>query len=239
MSNRQAQIRRAIGAAVLAVGLSFGSAIATSQTATAASPTSVTIKKIARVKLAGAKTETVKPHVSVGKNVKVTSKKLTVTKAGKTVAKNRSSVRLAKGTYKVTTTVKYKTRSTTKTKKLVSDGSTAVKMSCTVADVETNNVEGYDVELMFLDCTGDFDGVYKARAGWWDDEFMRDLLEPNIWGDSFVSHPNEVLPIIGKRFAAKVTPVDADGDPKKLYKTASKWSSVKTKTLKQTLRVTK
>lgn len=237
MSNRQPRIRRAVGAAVLAASLSFGSAIAMSQTATAASPTSVTIKKIATLRLGGAKTQTVKPRVSVGKNVKVTSKKLTVTKAGKAVAKNRSSVKLAKGTYKVTTTVKYKTKSTTK--KLVSDGSTAVKMSCTVADVETNNVEGYDVELMFLDCTGDFDGVYKARAGWWADEFMRDLLEPNIWGDSFVSHPNEVLPIIGKRFTATVTPVDADGDPKKLYKTGNKWSSVKTKTLKQTLKVTK
>ena len=39
----------------------------------------------------------------------MTSKKLTVTKGAKTVAKKKSSVALKAGTYKVTTTVTYKT----------------------------------------------------------------------------------------------------------------------------------
>ncbi|ROS27839.1 hypothetical protein [Cellulomonas sp. PhB150] len=217
--------------------LALGAVLVAPTAAQAASPTSVAISKIPTVKLAGAKSKTVKPKVKTGKNVKVSSKRLSVTKGGASVAKNKTSVKLAKGTYKVTTTVKYKTKSTSTS--LVSNGSKAVAMSCTVADVETNNVEGYDVELMFLECRGAFNGVYQARAGWWDDADMRDLLGPNIWGDSFVSHPNEVLPIVGKKFSAKVTPVDADGNPKKLYKTSSKWSATKTKTLKQTLKVVK
>ncbi|GAA1990722.1 hypothetical protein GCM10009718_30550 [Isoptericola halotolerans] len=85
-----------------------------SSIATATKPARVTIKKIGtRTAPYGGKAK-IKPRVSKSGQVKVTSKTLTVKKAGKTVAKNKKTVSLKPGTYRVVTKAKYK-RYTVKT----------------------------------------------------------------------------------------------------------------------------
>lgn len=68
----------------------------------------VTIKKIGNKTISGKSKATIKPKYSKAKKVTIKSATLTVKKGKKTVAKNKASVKLAPGTYKVTTTVKYK-----------------------------------------------------------------------------------------------------------------------------------
>lgn len=111
--------------ALLSVSLAFLAAPSPSADA-ATKP--VTVKRIADKTVASGKKATVKPNVATSGQVKVTSKKLTAKSGSKTVAKNKSSVALKAGTYRVTTTVKYKTYvlksgkrkySATKTTKLV------------------------------------------------------------------------------------------------------------------------
>lgn len=92
--------------AVLSVSLALLAA-PSFQAEAAAKP--VTINKIASKTVESGKSATVKPNVSTAGQVKVTSKKLTVKKGAKTVAKKKSSVSLKAGSYSVTTTVKYKT----------------------------------------------------------------------------------------------------------------------------------
>ena len=68
----------------------------------------VTIKTIGTKTVSGSKKATIKPLVSATKGVKVTSKVLTVKQGKKTIVNKKSSASLKAGTYKVTTTVKYK-----------------------------------------------------------------------------------------------------------------------------------
>ncbi|WP_411734729.1 hypothetical protein [Paeniglutamicibacter sp.] len=68
----------------------------------------ITINKIANKTVKGSNKATIKPSVKAAKGVKVTSKVLTVKQGKKTVAKNKASVALKAGTYKVTTKVTYK-----------------------------------------------------------------------------------------------------------------------------------
>jgi hypothetical protein len=198
--------------------------------ANAAPADNVSIQKIAKVKLKNKTKAKVAPKVKTGPAVQVVSKTLTVKKGNKTVAKNKNAVSLKAGTYRVTTTVKYKVQQSSTA--LVSDGTTAIPMSCVVTGTELNNVEGYDVTLMFLDCTGAFDGVYKARMAYVNDPFLRSLVGDNIWGDSFLEHPNSVPAVTGTRFAATVKPVDVV-----LYKTTQTLSGVKSKKASQSLKV--
>lgn len=74
---------------------------------------SIAIGKHKNQSVAAGKKVTIKPKVSTTGKVKVSSKTLTVKKGSKTVAKKSKSVKLATGTYQVTTTVKYKTKSGT------------------------------------------------------------------------------------------------------------------------------
>lgn len=74
-----------------------------------AATNSVTIKKIAAKIAPYKKSIAVAPRVSTSGKVKVSSKTLTVKKGSKTVAKNKSRVKLKAGKYKVTQTVKYRT----------------------------------------------------------------------------------------------------------------------------------
>lgn len=92
--------------ALLSVSLAFLAAPSPSAEAAAAP---VTVKKISDKIVASGKKAVVKPNVATSGKVKITSKKLTVKQGSKTVAKNKSSVSLKAGTYKITTTVKYKT----------------------------------------------------------------------------------------------------------------------------------
>ncbi|GAA5225677.1 hypothetical protein [Paeniglutamicibacter antarcticus] len=68
----------------------------------------VTIKKIPNKSVKGSAKATIKPLVKASKGTKITSKLLTVKRGKKTLVKNKTSVSLKAGTYKVTTTVKYK-----------------------------------------------------------------------------------------------------------------------------------
>ncbi|MBV1779013.1 hypothetical protein KRR55_07805 [Paeniglutamicibacter sp. ABSL32-1] len=83
----------------------------------------ITINKIANKTVKGSNKATIKPSVKAARGVKVTSKVLTVKQGKKTVAKNKASVALKAGTYKVTTQVNYKVGkkklSTSKTQTLV------------------------------------------------------------------------------------------------------------------------
>lgn len=77
----------------------------------------VSIKKIGNKSVSGSAKATIKPSYSKAKNVKVKSATLTVKKGSKTVAKNKASVKLSTGTYKVTTSVKYQLKGKTSTVK--------------------------------------------------------------------------------------------------------------------------
>ncbi|MDQ0092428.1 sunset domain-containing protein [Paeniglutamicibacter psychrophenolicus] len=68
----------------------------------------VAIGKIPTKTVKGSAKATIKPLAKAAKGVKITSKVLTVKQGKKTVAKNKASVKLKTGTYKVTTKVNYK-----------------------------------------------------------------------------------------------------------------------------------
>ncbi|PQZ97015.1 hypothetical protein CQ017_15440 [Arthrobacter sp. MYb224] len=77
----------------------------------------VTIKKIGTKTVKGSAKATIKPSYSKAKNVKIKSALVNVSKGKKLVAKNKKSVKLAAGTYKVTTSVKYQLKGKTSTVK--------------------------------------------------------------------------------------------------------------------------
>ncbi|MBP2399368.1 sunset domain-containing protein [Glutamicibacter protophormiae] len=81
-----------------------------------ASP-AVSIKKIGNKTVSGSAKATIKPNYSKAKSAKVKAANLTVKKGSKTVAKNKASVKLSAGTYKVTTSVKYQYKGKTSTVK--------------------------------------------------------------------------------------------------------------------------
>lgn len=260
-------MKRRIFAPILALTMSAGLVLAGTAPATAApvapvapvasvqvmaakpAPNKVTISKIKTAKVnKKTKKATVKPSVKSSGQVKLTSSKINVKQGKKTVAKNVSSAKLKAGKYSITTTAKYKTwtnKTTTKDvkkKTLVSNGSKLVKMNCKVADIEPQYFEGFLIDLLFLECTGDFDGVYKARAGYVldiDDNWP--IAGDMIWGESFPEEPN-IRSVYGLRFTTNVYPLERD-----LYKTTvtkqktttKVWSKEQTKTLKQTLTVKK
>jgi hypothetical protein len=222
--------------------------VAAVQTAKPA-PNKVTISKIKTAKVnKKTKKATVKPVVKSTGQVKVTSSKITVKQGKKTLAKNVSSAQLKAGKYSVTTTAKYKTwankTSTKDVKKrtLVSNGSKRVKMNCKVAGIEPQYFEGFLIDLLFLECTGAFDGVYKARAGHvWDIDDNWPIAGEMIWGESFPEEPN-IGSVLGLRFTTNVYPLERD-----LYKTTvtkqktttKVWSKEQAKTLNQSLVVNK
>lgn len=71
----------------------------------------VTVKKLGNKTVAKGKKTTIKPSYKRSGKVKITSARLWVSKSGKSVAKNKASVSLGAGTYKVKQKVSYKLRS--------------------------------------------------------------------------------------------------------------------------------
>lgn len=69
---------------------------------------SVTINKIPNATVNQGTKATISPNYSTSGNVKVSSARITVRKNGKRIAYKQNSYSLGKGTYKVTTTVKYR-----------------------------------------------------------------------------------------------------------------------------------
>ncbi len=93
------------------------SAVPTISVSAAKKAPAVSIKKIGTKTVKGSAKATIKPSYSKAKNVKIKSAILSVTKGKKSVAKNKKSVKLAAGTYKVTTSVKYQLKGKTSTVK--------------------------------------------------------------------------------------------------------------------------
>jgi len=100
----------AASAAPLPTSISSASIVAAKKKAPA-----VTIKKIGTKTVKGSAKATIKPSYSKAKNVKIKSALLKVVKGKKTVASKKKSVKLAAGTYKVTTMVKYQLKGKTST----------------------------------------------------------------------------------------------------------------------------
>lgn len=103
------------GSAVAATGAIAAPAHASVSVKAAASKvpaTRLTIEKISSRTAPYRGKTTVKPRVGASGKISVRSKALTVKHGKKTVAKNKRSVKLAAGTYKVTTRVSYKMYST-------------------------------------------------------------------------------------------------------------------------------
>lgn len=97
-----------LGGSVAATAAPQATAIGTvAFSAAKKAPAPVSITKIPTKTVKGSAKATIKPLVSKRKNVKVNSQVLTVKQGKKTIAKNKKSVALKAGTYKVTTTVKY------------------------------------------------------------------------------------------------------------------------------------
>ncbi|MGO3342173.1 MAG: sunset domain-containing protein [Glutamicibacter arilaitensis] len=106
----------------------------------------VAIKKTVK----GSAKATVKPSYSKAKNVKIKSALLKVVKGKKTIANKKKSVKLAAGTYKVTTTVKYqlkgKTSTVKKTQTLLVKKKAASKRSVKMNGKAKNCPAGYPVK---------------------------------------------------------------------------------------------
>ncbi|WP_426734745.1 hypothetical protein [Glutamicibacter sp. 2E12] len=131
-------------AAPLPTSMSSASIVAAKKKAPA-----VTIKKIGTKTVKGSAKATIKPSYSKAKNVKIKSALLKVVKGNKTVASKKKSVKLAAGTYKVTTTVKYqlkgKTSTVQKTQTLLVKKA-AAKRSVKMSGKAKNCPAGYPVK---------------------------------------------------------------------------------------------
>ncbi|MGJ3404922.1 sunset domain-containing protein [Glutamicibacter sp. Je.9.36] len=134
----------AASAAPLPTSISSASIVAAKKKAPA-----VTIKKIGTKTVKGSAKATIKPSYSKAKNVKIKSALLKVVKGKKTVASKKKSVKLAAGTYKVTTTVKYqfkgKTSTVQKTQTLLVKKA-AAKRSVKMSGKAKNCPAGYPVK---------------------------------------------------------------------------------------------
>jgi len=153
-------VQRAL--AVVATGALAFSGVAVSAAAplpTAASSVSVaaakkapavSIKKIGTKTVKGSAKATIKPSYSKAKNVKIKAALLKVVKGKKTIANKKKSVKLAAGTYKVTTTVKYqlkgKTSTVKKTQTLLVKKKAAAKRSVKMNGKAKNCPAGYPVK---------------------------------------------------------------------------------------------
>lgn len=98
---------------------------------------------------AGAKA-TIKPLVTKKKSAKIVSKVLTIKQGKKTIAKNKKSVALKAGKYKVTTTVKYTVSGKKNVKKLAKTQTLVVKTkkkpSWVYSDSNWNCPSGYPIK---------------------------------------------------------------------------------------------
>lgn len=117
---KSARINRAVAGIAIVLSLTAGALPANAAPVNApvsssvavvakkAAKPSVSIGKISTKTVAKGKKATIKPVLVKKGTTKIVSAKLSVTKGKKTVAKNKSSVSLGAGSYRVKTTVKYK-----------------------------------------------------------------------------------------------------------------------------------
>jgi len=152
--------RRRLGP-VLIVVMALGAALVTAPPASAAP--AVSIRKIANKKVSYGKKATIRPAVRAASRTRVVSKRITVRRGSKTIARNRSSVRLGSGTYKLTTSVRFRVRSSKVVRSRQMRNVLTVPMygqtpvTCVASNVRTEPETVFD-----LTCTGRaFDGAHR------------------------------------------------------------------------------
>ncbi|HRO31439.1 MULTISPECIES: hypothetical protein [Micrococcaceae] len=219
----------------------------------------VTVKTIPAKTAPRGGTVTVAPNVSLASGARLVSKTLTVKQGSKTLVSAKPTARLKAGKYSATTTVKYQVPVTTTTtvksttRKLVSDGDSAVAMTCTVAKVwpVESDVDPFlgrvDIEFIDLKCTGAFDGSYEALAARFPDTASNranDLANEVLWLEDTVSE-GAVKPVPGSTAKVTLYPyVESVRDYLYTSTTTSKqvtktsWSPVHTTSRAQSLTIT-
>lgn len=138
------------GAQVVAVAQATPATAAVAVAAKKATP-AITIRKIPTQTVKGAAKAKIKPLVWVKKGTKVTSKRLRVVHGRKILTRSATSISLKAGTYKVTTTVKYKVgkkaRTASKAQALVVKKAVAKKASTRSTRIKGKNCPaGYPVK---------------------------------------------------------------------------------------------
>lgn len=98
------KLRSALVALVLT-----GSVVTAASTAAEASAPKITIHKIANKTVKENSKTAIRPHVSRGSHVVISSKTITVKKDGDVIVDDKASARLKPGTYRITTNVEFKT----------------------------------------------------------------------------------------------------------------------------------
>lgn len=214
---------------------------------TAASPAPVTIAKLPTKTVKKGKTVTVKPSVkTAGSDVKVTSKRITATKKGVNL-KNKTSVKLKAGTYKVTQTVTYKVKQTQSAtfKKYetsipeceilrVNSGDweqAQLRVACKAYDLPGTQKFTVDVEWKICSWSAYLDNECTASQYIDSDAWWEGRTTDGVW--RFGTFDDEgITPEAGETFDAYLqSQVDS------VTLTGKVWSKTKTATRTQTLKV--
>jgi len=222
---------------------------------TAASPAPVTIAKLSNKTVRKGKTVTVKPSVkTAGSHVKVVSKRITATKKGVNL-KNKTSVKLKAGTYKVTQTIKYKVKQTkTITYKqyevviadceileVIDDGTLEARLRIACKDSDLPGTQKFTVDMEWAYCSWraylDHEcsaSEYLDGAEWWEGQTTDGAWTIESFSATYDDDEDYITPKVGEKFSALMQ-VMSD-EPVKL--TGKVWSKTKTVTRTQTLKVT-
>ncbi|WEK12547.1 MAG: hypothetical protein P0Y48_08655 [Candidatus Microbacterium phytovorans] len=246
----------------LTVALAGGvttAASATTPTATpapvaAATKAPVTIAKLPTKKVAKGKTVTVKPSVKTsGSDVKVISKRITATKKGVNL-KNKTSVKLKAGTYKVTQTVKYQVKQTKKITfeqyevtipdcqilDVISEDSVEARLriACKAYDLPGTQKFTVDVEWMYCSWSAYLDSEctaseYLDDAEWWEGQTTDGAWTFESFSTTYDDDEDYITPKKGEKFGAMMQYMGEE--PVTL--TGKVWSKTRTETRTQTLKV--
>ncbi len=191
---------------------------------------------------------TIKPNVSRASGVSLSSSRLTVKQGSKKVATNKSSVALKAGTYRVTTTAKYRIRVyktstvTTKSKQLVASPDKSAKMNCKVVELGPRDTYAdFVLQPLRLACTGGFTGSYETYAVVFADNAAsreEGISGEVLWEDNPDS-TTRIKPAVGATASPYLYP------ERNLYKpvttskkvTKKSWSPTYTTTKTQTVRI--
>lgn len=217
----------------------LGAALLTAGTAPAqaASP-SVKIKKIPTKTAPYKKSVVIKPLSSHKGNIKYVSRTLTAKRGARTIGKNKTSLRLRAGKYKVSTRVKYRTFvnvTKTRSKRVRAfDAGDYVDARCTITKLyEPRNTTYSDFDST---CSGKFNGTFRAtgwisndnpgNGTWWVNDYEATIQLP-------VRSPASAA--LSKSYST-YTPTDRALYRTKTVKTrVRKYSKVRTRTLGQRL----
>lgn len=213
----------------------------------AAASGSVTISKIKGKKAPYNRTVTIKPQVRKSGKVVIAKKTLTVKRGSKTVAKNKTSVKLKAGTYRVTQKVTYRTFTNKVTSRKVErkvvgvEAYDDVNVTCVASGVEVEYLDSESDEPwgadVTLECTSPrFDGPLTFDAYlYYDDEEWWGYSNDDHYGFSTYSFSGTDGTIAGSLYSDEdlmLTKIVTEKKTKRVY------SKVKTKSASQKLVIT-